>query len=367
MSDHDLVGRERPVPVRDDRGLLRGIAHLASVATTPCDTDHLLRELCVAAGHVMAVQGVGVMQTVPDRTDVGYLRVARAEPAVAELERLQEVLQRGPCRDSVDSATVVVVDDVRDATARYGTFATRTLDAGLRSVVAVPLLSRGRSWGVLDLYRGEPRAWSPADVAAARLLADVATSYLVMAGDREEAREARREVEHRLLHDVLTGLPNRVLLHDRIEQAAAAALRHGTAVGVAFLDLDRFKVINDSLGHAAGDEVLVEVARRLRATVRAQDCLARLGGDEFVVLWSDLPPDRAERTQAVTSLTARLRAALRRPVHAAGEAVMVTASIGVTIRAGDQVTTPERLVHEADVAMYAAKEDRDAVVVRDPG
>jgi diguanylate cyclase (GGDEF)-like protein len=368
MSELDLRSApgDRPAPVRDDRGLLRAIARLAGLAAaTACDSEQLLRELCVAAGHVMAVDGIGVMQTVPDRTVVGYLRVADADPAVLELERLQEALQRGPCRDSVEAADVVVVDDARHAAGRYGHFAVRMVDTGLRSMVAVPLLSRGRTWGVLDLYREGARAWSSADIDAARLLADVATSYLVLASERDDARAAQREVEHRSLHDSLTGLPNRVLLHDRIAHAAATAQRHGTTVGVAFVDLDRFKVINDSLGHAAGDEVLVEVARRLGSTIRAEDSLARLAGDEFVVLWADLPGDPSERWEVVASLTARLRDALRRPVPAAGEAVVVTASIGVTVSVAGQVTTAEQLVHEADLAMYVAKEDRDGVVVQD--
>jgi len=369
MSELDV--RWSPVDAapqpRDDRGLLRAIARLASLAAGSCDGDDLLRELSVAAGYVMAVDGIGVMDTVPDRTVAGHVRMAHAEPFVTDLERMQEALQRGPCRDAVDRGEVVVVDDVADTRGRYGTFADRMLAAGLRSVIAVPLLSRGRTWGVLDLYRRETRAWSDADVDAARLLADVATSYLVMAADRDEARAARREYEHRSLHDGLTGLANRALLYDRIEHAVATASRHGTVVGVGFVDLDRLKVINDSLGHAAGDEVLVEVARRLGSALRAEDTLGRLAGDEFVVVWPDLPEDRGRREEVVAALTTRLHAALRDPVRAAGEPVVVTASIGVAISAGPGGLTAERLVHEADVAMYAAKEERDTAVVREVG
>jgi len=347
------------------RGLLHAVARLAALASTPCDVDDLLRELLVAASSVIALDGIGVMQTVPDRTVTGRVRAAHAGPRVAELERLQEVLQRGPCRDAVDHAEVVIVDDVRDAADRYGAFGDRMVAAGLRSVVAVPLLSRGRAWGALTLYRQDAGAWTPADVDAVHLLADVVASYVVLASDRAEARAARQEVEHRSLHDSLTGLPNRVLLFDRIEQAVATAVRRGTVVGVAFVDLDRFKVINDSLGHAAGDEVLVEVARRLGSAVRSEDTLARLAGDEFVVLWQDLPQDPATRAPIVATLTARLREVLRPPVRAAGDPLSVTVSIGVAISAPGHATRAERLVHEADISMYVAKEERDAVVVRE--
>lgn len=364
---HRDAGHRHAAEVPGDRGLLRAVARLASLTSTSCDADDVLRELSVVAGSVVPVDGVGVMRVVPDRTVTGQVRVAHAEPAVDDLERLQEYVQRGPCRDAVDRGDVVVVDDVHQLGARYGSFAERMLGHGLRSVAAVPLVGRGRTWAVLDLYRREPHAWRGADVDTARLLVDVAASYLVMVDERDQARAARREAEHRSLHDGLTGLPARALLLDRIGLALTAARRHGTAVGLAFVDLDRFKVVNDSLGHAAGDEVLVEVAHRLRSTVRAPDTVARRSGDEFVVLWPDVPEERGRRREAVMSSVDRLRDALRTPVRAAGEALLVTASIGVALAGPRGRTSAEALLHAADVAMYAAKEQRDAVAVRDLG
>ncbi len=359
VSDPGAEGR-----VSDDRVVLRAVARLASLAATAAPPDEVLRELCTVASLVMQVDGIGVMEVVPGEA-AGRARFVHADAAVDEVERLQEAYQAGPCRDAIDSGDVVVVEDVRRVVDRYGELAEVMLGAGLHAVLAVPLVGRGRTWGSLDLYRRAPGAWGADDVEAARLLAEVCAAYLVMASDRDEARRARREVEHRALHDSLTGVPNRVLLFDRIEHALTAARRHGTVVGVAFVDLDRFKEVNDTLGHAAGDDVLVAVARRLASVVRAEDTLARLAGDEFVVLLADLPADPVVRAAVVADVGERLRGALHAPVHVRGTSVIVTASIGVVVPHGGRTPSPEALIHEADLAMYEAKERRDAVVVHD--
>jgi diguanylate cyclase (GGDEF)-like protein len=356
----------------DDRAVLRAVAHLATLAATPGSPDDVLRELCVVAALVMEVDGIGVMEVAAGEP-TGRVRFVHAELAVHEVERLQGVLQTGPCRDAVDTGEVVAVADVAGVVERYGELAERMLGAGMHAVLAVPLVGRGRTWGSLDLYRRRAGAWADDDVETARLLADVAVSYLVMASDRDEARAARREVEHRALHDSLTGVPNRVLLFDRIEHALASGRRHDTLIGVAFVDLDRFKSINDTYGHAAGDDVLVEVARRLGSTVRSQDTLARLAGDEFVVVLTDLPVDDDARRAVVTALGERLRHALLPPIAAGGGpgtgadelAITVTASIGVVVPDPARTPAPGELVHEADLAMYRAKGRRDAVVVHD--
>ena len=167
--------------------------------------------------------------------------------------------------------------------------------------------------------------------------------------DRKVAEDA---VAHQALHDALTGLPNRRLFLDRLEHALAARARTSSGVAVLFIDLDRFKWLNDSLGHAAGDELLVEVAHRLRASVRPGDSVARFGGDEFVVLCEDL-----DGVAAAERLAARFAAELARPAEVAGEETMVTVSIGIAYSPpGCDDDTPETLVRDADAAMYRAKD-----------
>ncbi|MDQ1712810.1 MAG: hypothetical protein QOE45_2260 [Frankiaceae bacterium] len=161
--------------------------------------------------------------------------------------------------------------------------------------------------------------------------------------------DATNELRRLVLHDPLTDLPNRRLLVDRIEHALEKRRREDWGVAVLFLDIDRFKTFNDSLGHAAGDHLLIHVGRQLRRCLRPADTIARLGGDEFVLLCEDVPD--AEAAQA---LAERALNALMEPVVIAGSEVLVTASIGVAVASGRDVT-PTTLLRQADAAMYTAK------------
>jgi diguanylate cyclase (GGDEF)-like protein/PAS domain S-box-containing protein len=176
----------------------------------------------------------------------------------------------------------------------------------------------------------------------------------------EEALLRQSELnEHQALHDSLTALPNRTLFRDRIEQAIAVADREGGRLAVAMMDLDRFKDVNDSLGHHAGDALLVEIGRRLRGVLRSSDTVARLGGDEFGVLISKPRTD-----QDVAVVIEKVRAALERPVLVDGLALPAEGSIGIAMfpKHGRDVDT---LLRHADVAMYSAKEDKSGYVFYD--
>ncbi len=182
---------------------------------------------------------------------------------------------------------------------------------------------------------------------------------IVMVQDDTERKAAQDALlrqseinEHQALHDSLTGLPNRTLFRDRIEQAIAIAEREGARAAVAMMDLDRFKDINDSLGHHAGDALLVEIGQRLRGILRSSDTVARLGGDEFGVLISKPRSDRD-----VVVVIEKIRAALELPVTIDGLGLPAEASIGIAMfpQHGQDVDT---LLRHADVAMYAAKEEK---------
>jgi diguanylate cyclase (GGDEF)-like protein/PAS domain S-box-containing protein len=178
---------------------------------------------------------------------------------------------------------------------------------------------------------------------------DDSVRYILACSDLTSVRQAQEQLNWLAHHDVLTGLPNRALLDERLDQELQRARRLGHGVALMFIDLDGFKTINDSLGHAAGDWLLQDVARRLRASIRDVDTAARLGGDEFVVVMTDLvqPGDAG-------LLAGKLLGVLAEPVDVGGRGVTVSASIGVAIFPQDGVERGP-LMMAADAAMYAAK------------
>lgn len=179
--------------------------------------------------------------------------------------------------------------------------------------------------------------------------ATVTGSVIVVADETARCR-AEAELTRLAVTDALTGLPNRAALHDRLGQALARRRRQQSVLAVLFLDLDGFKSVNDRFGHAAGDQVLREVAARLAATLRPGDTVGRLGGDEFVVVCEELPdPSEADE------IANRLQAALAPAFTVHGEQVRLRASVGVAVAATDQPVDPRELLHAADQAMYRAK------------
>ena len=175
----------------------------------------------------------------------------------------------------------------------------------------------------------------------------------------DQQRRAESALTYQATHDDLTGLPNRVLLEDRVAQALARSRRAGTRVAVMFLDVDRFKVINDSLGHAVGDQLLRTVAGRLKDLLRPEDTVARFGGDEFVIVTENWTAD-----DAPTHLAGRIAEGLGRPARIGGADVVASVSIGVAVAGADY--DAGALLRDADAAMYQAKEQgRDRCVLFD--
>jgi diguanylate cyclase (GGDEF)-like protein/PAS domain S-box-containing protein len=172
--------------------------------------------------------------------------------------------------------------------------------------------------------------------------------HLAVFSDVTEQKVLREQLSHQAFHDALTDLPNRTLFMDRLTQALARSTRHQSRLAVIFLDLDDFKVINDSLGHRAGDALLVQVGKRLQNCVRLGDSVARLGGDEFTVLLEDI------EMQEATDTAERIAAQLSAPFYVEGCEVFVTSSTGIAISTAGQ-DGPDDLLRNADVAMYEAK------------
>jgi diguanylate cyclase (GGDEF)-like protein len=206
-------------------------------------------------------------------------------------------------------------------------------------------------------------SWRVIEATANNLLDDPSVRGIVInSRDATERKAFEEQLSHQAFHDPLTDLPNRALFTDRLGHALARADRHPESVAILFLDLDNFKVINDSLGHKAGDELLVSTAERLRRCLRPGDTVARLSGDEFTVLLEDMP----DRREAIR-LAERIARRMGEPFVLKGREAFTTTSIGIAF-ASSAADQPDDLLRKADIAMYRAKSQGKAgYMVFDPG
>lgn len=192
-----------------------------------------------------------------------------------------------------------------------------------------------------------------------RLISDNKGEPLEIVGywiDITERRNAEEQLAHRALYDHLTKLPNRSLFIDRLGVAIEHKKRYGDYLfAVMFMDVDRFKIINDSLGHLIGDQLLIMIARRLKKSLRAFDTISRLGGDEFAVLFENI-----KNITDIDPVIERIRSEMKEPFNLSGREVLVTISMGIALSNMSQYTQPEEILRDADIAMYYAKESGKA-------
>lgn len=227
--------------------------------------------------------------------------------------------------------------------------ATQVTGDGTSHHVACMLYREGESAGILMVKAASSDVDDVLFVECIELLAAQVSAGLDVARNVAERRDLEERLAHWAFHDSLTDLPNRVLFADRLELALARTVRDGSQVAVLFLDLDDFKTINDTLGHAAGDELLHGVAHRLHACLRPNDTLARYGGDEFVVL-----VEQIDGPAAAVGVATRILEALARPLLVAGTELTVRTSIGIALT-GAHVGADADVLRRADIAMYEAK------------
>ena len=257
---------------------------------------------------------------------------------------------KGVCGQAFRNQATYVNEDVLNSEQGRPWWET-SLKSGVVASCAVPLTKGGQSIGVILFFLSKARAMDTEIIALLTRLGNNVSFALVNFDRVDEKKEADERIRYLATHDHLTSLPNRVMFNQLFEQSIKLARRDGHHCAVLFIDLDRFKVINDSLGHSAGDTLLVEVAKRLSGCMRESDVVARLGGDEFVVMLHKI----SHRDEAA-GVARKILTALLSPIILVGHECRTTGSIGIAVfpeNGSDALT----LTKNADVAMYLAKEE----------
>lgn len=332
-----------PMPNEDDLSLL--LSEFARTMVTDFPIQAILDHLVVRIVDVLPITAAGVSLIEP-----GALPrfVAASNADALRFEQLQTEMGEGPCLMAFRTGEPSFVPDLRSQS-EFPLFVPAALKAGVAAVFAFPLRHDDGQVGALDLYRDVAGPLSDRSQVVAQTLADVVAAYILNARARDDVTQAANWYRERSLHDALTGLPNRVLLQEHIERASARARRSHHSAAILFVDLDKFKQVNDTYGHRTGDELLIAVARRLERVVRPGDTFARVSGDEFVYLCEDLssPSD-------VDVLVDRVDDAFDRPFELPTMRLSVSASIGIAYSGpGEEIT--DNLIVDADMAMYQAK------------
>jgi diguanylate cyclase (GGDEF)-like protein len=324
--------------LRKRQRVLEAMARIQRAISRREPLQGVLETIVGAAGELLGDDAPGLLLIDPD--DPGWLTVAASRGYGGGLWSAQprRRVGEGVAGRAVSEGRLVVAEDYAHSPDALRTY---VVD-GVQAAMAAPVHEDGRVIGALILssFRAG-RVFSRTEQDMLSSFAEHASLALT---------DARRvdTMLHQALHDALTGLPNRALFTDRIQHALIQGRRRGTECGVIFLDLDRFQTVNDSLGHAAGDELLVAVARRIDESLRSADTAARLGGDEFAVLLEDLSSD-----EEASLVAERIGEALSAPIPVQGREVYVQASVGIAV---GQATAAE-LLRQADVAMHRAKTD----------
>ena len=335
----DITGQKRAEAELERRAAQQAaVARLGERALERVDIAELIDQACAAATELLDVELASVAELSPDRKSFRLCAGAGWPAGYVGSVTLAAGAGTHAGYTIVSGAPVVVTD--WETEARFTE--SRALDVGARSGISVMIEGLEQPYGVFAVHANRPREYGAGDVDFVQSIANVLADAL--------ARQAvEDEIRHRALHDSLTGLPNRILFLDRLEQALARLRRGRSLAAVMFLDLDRFKLVNDSLGHHAGDEILTAVAPRLKQALRATDTVARFGGDEFGILLEDIASELA-----ATQAAERIAAVFARPFVLGSAEHFVTASVGIAIARGGE--RADELVRDADTAMYRAKE-----------
>lgn len=331
--------------LRGQFDLLAAMAEIDRTILSALNAEDIVEIALSRLPGILGCDLISIADIDPVQLAIGNIRIRRAGQAV-ELSAEPVLLERQDYSGLLEAGMqLLAVEPNRPPPSAY---LQRLHDGGTWQYLIVPVAINGALAALLCLgYRAPNTVAAEAKQAAANFADRIAVALSNAAWEEKLYRQAH--------YDPLTGLPNRLVLHDRLEQELARARRDGSQIAVFFLDLDRFKNINDSLGHSAGDELLAQVARIYLHCLRKTDLVVRLGGDEFVVVLSDLHL-HANPAGFATAIAEKILAALQRTLVVAGLPVTVGTSLGIAMFPGD-ADNVEDLLKNADAAMYHAKSE----------
>jgi diguanylate cyclase (GGDEF)-like protein len=339
--------RELLSSLQERQALLERLARIQRSIFHRAPLQDVLDTICTGAAELLGDDVVGLrLLDEDDPTQLVMVSSVGVRPAIASEPNWRTPVGEGIGGRAVSEGRLVVVEDYATAPFAMAAFAAD----GIQAAMAAPVFEGGRIVGSLTIATHTPgRRFSAAERDVLQAFAEHASLALNDARTVEALRQTLGEAVHQASHDPLTGLANRVVLLERLGELLASPATSARGLAVLFVDLDRFKLVNDSLGHDVGDEVLVATAERLRRCVRPGDVVGRLAGDEFVVLCSGL----AGEVDAL-GLADRICREIALPVRIGSREIVVTASVGVA--RGAPGVTADQLLRDADVAMYQAKE-----------
>jgi diguanylate cyclase (GGDEF)-like protein len=312
------------------------VAELGARALTGTDVYQLMGEACVVVQAHLGCEYVGITELLPGGDEMLLRAGAGGGMPKHHVGSLRLPVADSQTAYALRQGAPVVVEELQEETRFDSTLAAAS---GIRSGVCAPIDRVGALWAQTTTGR----AFDGQDIGFVHSVANVVAQAI----QRQRVEDRAR---HSALHDPLTGLPNRGLFRDRLEHALAKSGRRASSSAVLLLDLDNFKVINDTAGHSIGDKLLIAVAERLRGALRDADTLARLGGDEFAVLCEEVAG-----VEEAVALAERLTAALKPQCRLSGAEYTASASIGIALADGSHAST-ETIMRDADAAMYRAKE-----------
>jgi len=315
------------------------VARLGEHALEGASASDLMQEATQAVADLLEVEVAAVIELIPERGSFVF-RACCGLPAAATRNTEVPGGDRSQAGYTLVCGTPVIVADWE----HEGRFTRSPIltGVGAQSGLTVAIEGRRAPFGVLGVHSTRVRGFQPGDVDFAQSIANVL-------GDAVERQHTDDDIRHRALHDDLTGLPNRVLFMDRLEQAIERLRRRRGLAAVLSVDLDRFGLVNDSLGHQIGDELLTAAAPRLRQALRSTDTVARFGGDEFGILLEEVDGERD-----AIEMAQRIAGVFKRPFILDGNEHFVTTSIGISLTQGGELA--EDLVRDADSALNRAKE-----------